>query len=285
VVAFCAGVLFDRWWQSSYGLSAGIWHPPQILKTVSFFAIVVGIWLLWLAWQNGSQETDSAVGKVAFASSGGTVLALISVVTLVSIYPNRQHSASFYKLACMAYPLVLAMLTVGGRSRWSATAASMFYTLIVCLMIWVLPLFAAKPQVPPIYNHMDHLMPPPFPLLLIVPALAFDTLALKFHRAGQVDRRWLQALAGGIAFFIIFTATQWTFAQFLLSDLADNRFFAGGGRHWPFFLKIDSTVRDLFWESPRDELNVVNSLICAGFAVTSSAVGAVIGSWMKRVQR
>jgi hypothetical protein len=213
------------------------------------------------------------------------VLALITVVTLISIYPNRQHSASFYKLSCAAYPLVLAMLAVGSRLRWSATAAAMSYTLLVCLMIWILPLFAAKPQVPPIYNQMDHLMPPPFPLLLIFPALAFDALALKFRRAGQADKPWLQAWALGLAFFIIFTATQWTFAQFLLSNFADNWFFAGGGRHWPFFLKIDSTVRDLFWETPRDELNVVNSLICAGLAVISSGVGAVVGSWMKQVQR
>src|ERR1051325_8824387 len=43
---FPAAFVFDRWWQFNYGLAAGIWHPPQILKAAAFFAIVVGAWLL-----------------------------------------------------------------------------------------------------------------------------------------------------------------------------------------------------------------------------------------------
>src|SRR5205823_5659357 len=31
-LAFGAATLFDRWWQSNYGLVAGLWHPPQIAK-------------------------------------------------------------------------------------------------------------------------------------------------------------------------------------------------------------------------------------------------------------
>ncbi len=31
--------------------------------------------------------------------------------------------------------------------------------------------------------------------------------------------------------------------------------FAGGGRHWPFFLKIDSMSRVIFWKTPQDEMN------------------------------
>src|SRR5947208_3449757 len=32
VAAFASTLLFERWWQGAYGLSAGIWHPPQICK-------------------------------------------------------------------------------------------------------------------------------------------------------------------------------------------------------------------------------------------------------------
>ena len=46
-LAFPVTVLFDRWWQSAYGLTAGIWHPPQILKAVAFFAVVIAV-RVWL---------------------------------------------------------------------------------------------------------------------------------------------------------------------------------------------------------------------------------------------
>jgi hypothetical protein len=43
--AFVISVIFDRWWQRSYGLAAGIWHPPQLLKAAAFVAILLGIWI------------------------------------------------------------------------------------------------------------------------------------------------------------------------------------------------------------------------------------------------
>ena len=51
------------------------------------------------------------------------------------------------------------------------------YTLILLFMVWVLPLFAAQPKLAPIYNPVDHMVPPPFPLLLILPAFAIDCIA------------------------------------------------------------------------------------------------------------
>src|SRR5207248_539436 len=132
-----------------------------------------------------------------------------------------------------------------GKLRFPATVASLIYTVIVGLMVWLLPLFPAKPQVPPIYNPLDHLMPPPFPLLLILPAVAVDALIRRFRWPPHRFQGWLQASAAGLAFFIIFLGAQWVFAEFLLTHLADNWFFAGGGEHWPFFLKIDPLARQM----------------------------------------
>ena len=61
-----------------------------------------------------------------------------------------------------------------GRTSWPATRMAGLYLLIVCLMIWILPLFPAEPRLAPIFNHITHMVPPPFPLLLVVPALAID---------------------------------------------------------------------------------------------------------------
>ena len=284
-VAFAAAVLFDRWWQSAYGLSAGIWHPPQIFKAVAFFAIVAGVWLFCLHRQNRSADENNPGGAVAFAGAGGFLLALITVVTLTSCYPNRQHSASFYKLACGTYPIVLVALATAGKFRWSATVASLSYSGVICAMVWMLPLFPAKPQVAPIYNPLDHMMPPPFPLLLIVPALGLDALLRIFPWPEHRGRSWIRAGAAGLVFFTLFIGAQWIFAEILLMDVADNWFFAGGGRHWPFFLKIDPLARQSFWETRQDEFNFTSALAAAGLAVVAAGVGLWLGEWMKRLRR
>jgi hypothetical protein len=57
---------------SVYGLAAGIWHPPQILKAVAFFAILAGAWL-------GSLASQRQSGGLVFPIAGGTLLAMIAV--------------------------------------------------------------------------------------------------------------------------------------------------------------------------------------------------------------
>ena len=280
---FLTAVCFDRWWQSAYGLSAGIWHPPQMLKALAFFAVLMGAWLFCLRCQNQSAEKSG--GASAFAAGGGLLLALITVVSLTLVYPNRQHSATFYKIACATYPLVLVALATAGTLRRPATVAAVAYMAVVCLMVWLLPLFPAKPQVPPIYNPLDHLMPPPFPLLLIAPAVVLDLLLRLAPPRALRDRPWLQAIAAGLAFFIVFFVTQWVFADILLSDEADNWFFAGGGRHWPFFLKIDSFSRVAFWNSRQDPMTLTGALASVGLAVIAARIGLWMGAWMKRVRR
>ena len=284
-VAFATAVLFDRWWQSAYGLAAGIWHPPQIFKAVAFLALVMGVWLFGLSRQNQAAHGNSPGAALVFVAGGGLMLALITVFTLTAIYPNRQHSAAFYKIACGTYPLVLVALATAGKLRWSATTASMFYMGVLGGTVWVLPLFPARPQVAPIYNPLDHLMPPPFPLLLIFPAMGLDRVLRHFSWPAGRAQPWLQSVAAGLVFFLLFFMTQWVFAEFLLSDSADNWFFSGGGKHWPFFLKISPSARTVFWESRPDEMNLANVLITAGLAMFSARLGLWLGAWMTRVRR
>jgi hypothetical protein len=213
------------------------------------------------------------------------VLALITVATLTLVYPNRQHAATFYEVGCGTYPIVLVALAKVGTLDRPATVASAVYMLIVCSMVWLLPLFPARPQVPPIYNPLDHLMPPPFPLLLIAPAVALDMLLRMIPSPALRSRPWLQAVAAGLVFFVVFSATQWLFAEFLLDDQADNWFFAGGGRHWPFFLKIDQPSRVGFWTFDKDPVNLTSAVVAAGLAVIASRIGLWIGAWMTRMRR
>ncbi len=268
-VAFGGALLFDRWWQAGYGLAAGIWHPPQLAKVVAFFAIAFGAWWTW---------ARSAFG-------GACVLAMIAVVTLAENFPNRQHAALFHQIACGAYPLVLVALAVAGRSRFTATTAALAAMLLQAAMTWLLPLVAGSPLTGPIYNHRDHLWPPPFPLLIVVPALAFDLLLRVLPDRSQRKAGWAQAVELALTFFFVFVSVQWVFSKFLLSPAAEGWFFAGGGKEWPFFLRFAPGAQTQFWPVEDGEFNTQSALIAFALAILSARIGLALGAWMKRLQR
>lgn len=271
-VAFGTAVIFDRWWQASYGAAAGIWHPPQLLKAVSFLVLALGAWGYFAGRQDGA-------GAWAFALAGGVVLAMISVVTLAGNFANQQHGAPFYQVAGGTYPIVLAAAAVVGRGRYAATAAALCYTAILAAAVWLIPLIPGEPIAGPIYQHRRYLLPPPFPLLLIAPALALDLLLRVFPAR---DRRGGRGIETGLAFLFVFAAVQWPFASFLLSPAAGNWFFAGGGNEWSSFHRLDPRQRVEFWTVPGEEFNMVNVLIAAGLAVAACSVGLWLGGWIKR---
>jgi hypothetical protein len=94
---------------------------------------------------------------------------------------------------------------------------------LTLFMILLLPLFPAQPLLGPIYVQVDRFMPPDFPLLLVVPALALD---LVMRWSGRRVNDWGLALLASLAFVATFLAVQWPFADFLMTPWARNFFFA-----------------------------------------------------------
>jgi hypothetical protein len=294
--AFLVATVFDRWWQGAYGLSAGIWHPPQICKAIAFFALTLGAWVRTM--ENASAKAENVHRDWLSSIAPGSVLALLGVINITAALPNRQHSGFFYEISCAIYPVVLMAASVVGCERnricraitshgafsratsFAATKAAIVYTLIWCLMLWGLPLFAARPQVAPVYNPVNHMMPMSFPLLLIGPAVVLDFILSSL----PVGEFAVCAIAG-LAFALTFGATQWFCSPFLLSDASANWIFAGGGRHWPFFFKIGDSARQVFWTSTADELNENSSLIAVLWAIASAWCGYWLGSWMRGLRR
>lgn len=255
--AFVIAWWLDRWWQSGYGLAAGLWPPSQFLKALAFAGLLLGAWL-------------GAPGSPGFAVTGAAWLAYLSALTIPSILANRQHSAAFYEIAAAAYPAALVAQARAGR----ATAAAAGYFLLWGALVWILPLFSAQPQLAPIFQPRDHLLPPPFPLLLILPAIAIDWL--------RRDRNF--ALEAGLAFFLLFIPAQWLFSSFLLSPAAANGFFAGGGREWPFFLQISPAARSTFWLSEGASLGLGHGLLTLALCLGSAQTGYWIGAWRAKTR-
>ena len=259
-VAFVAAFFFDRWWQASYGLAAGIWHPPQMAKATAFFAIAFGAW--WCAPRWGA----------------GAVIAMILVVCTAQNIANRQHDAFFYHLACGTYPVVLAAAALSGGGRFPATRAALLGMSVHLAAVWLLPLIPGVPETGPVYNPRTHLLPPPFPPLVVLPALAFDWL---WHKRPPIDALLVCQLV--FAFFLTFVVIQWQFAKFLISPAADHWFFAGGGKQWPFFLRISDDMRNAFW--PGEQMGGKNAAIALGIAAVASSIGLALGTWLTRLRR
>ncbi len=258
-LAFVTAFLFDRWWQAGYGMGAGIWHPPQLAKAAAFFAIVCGAW--WASPSRGA----------------GAVLAMIALVTLASSFANLQHGAAFFQVACGAYPLVLVAAAVAGGGRFAATRAALVCMALHCTAVWLLPLVPGSPEGGPIYNPRTTLLAPPFPPLLVFPALALDWLLRS--RGGE----WRAAGEAGLAFFVAFTAVQWPFASFLLSPAADGWFFAGGGRHWPFFMPLTAEMRTGFW--PGEPFDLKNAALALALSCASARLGLWLGAWIRTLKK
>jgi hypothetical protein len=188
-------------------------------------------------------------------------------------------------VAAAAFPVVLVALGRSGRLRLPATASAAAYMGIILAMLWILPLFPAQARLAPIYTRVTHMVPPEFPLLLIIPALAIDLL---LRRVGR-RQDWLLAVRLGVVFVLLLLAVQWYFGEFLLTPAARNFFFAAD--QWPYMVR-PGPWQHRFWDVPKnaagnlDGMALVRGLAFAAlFAIGSARVGLWSGSGMSRVMR
>ncbi len=278
-----AAYILDAWWQKAYGLGAGIWTPPQLLKTVGFFALLLG-GLMVLATARNANVLSSKVAPLLLCWQGGLLVMMAAVVLSARNYPNWQHGAPFHLISCAVYPALLLFAARGTSWRWGATGIALTYMLLWGAMVWLLPLFPARPLMAPIHNPTEHMLPPPFPLLLIIPAIVLDLICAQRMSGTAITRDIVLSALCGVGFVAAFIPTQWFFSKFLLSAAADNWFFAGGGQLWPFFLKIDA-ARVRFWDANTNPLTLLTLLLAMAFSTGAAAIGRRAGEWFQDLRR
>jgi hypothetical protein len=173
-------------------------------------------------------------------------------------------------------PFSLVMIVEYLKSRWAGVQTSVIYLAWCVGLMQIFQLFPASPQFGPVYHHIPFLLPPPFPLLLFIPAAA---VAVVFARLS--DRPpWWRHLAVGATFLVVFTAVNGSTSAFLASAWGDNRFFAGA---YPSFVYTPGyRVVTLI---ALDGRTLGLALLSVVLAALSSWSGVAVGRWLRRVVR
>jgi hypothetical protein len=270
---------FDDWWHNAYGLDVKIMSPPHMVLAWGMIAIQVGAILMSLARQNRADPVEQRRLSLLYAASAGILLAMHATVLMeYAAFPNDMHATRFYRLTAIGVPAILVATARPSRLRWPATTTAAVYMGIVLVMMWTLQLFPATARLAPIYNPITRMVPPPFPLLFVVPAVAIDLLMRRLR-----GREWTLAAAIGVSFVLLMLAAHWWWGEFLLSPTARN--FVFGADHWDYYIK-PGDWRYQFWTTDAGFVDYARGIaIAIGTAILTSRIGLWIGAGMARVQR
>jgi hypothetical protein len=220
-IAMLTSAPFDNWWHDAYGLDVKILSPPHMVLAAGIAYVEVGALILILGYMNRASEDQRGGLLALFLYVGGMLLVVDMILEMELTSRVVMHTAYFYRVVATGVPLILAGVARAARYKWAATAVAGVYSVFVLLLSWILPLFPAEPKLGPVLYQVTQFIPPEFPLLLIVPAIALDLLWQRTEGWGA----WKQSLVSAPVFLVTFAAVQWPFATFLNSPLARNWFF------------------------------------------------------------
>ncbi len=271
---------FDNWWHNAYGLDVEILSPPHTILGLGMIGIQLGALLMILAAQNRSPASESRKYAWLFIVSAGILICMKAVFTLeYASMGNEMHSVIFYRVTAIAFPVALVAIARASRLKWAATWAALVYMAINILMGWTLQLFPATPMLAPIYNPVTHMVPPPFPLLLIFPAIAIDMLTLRYREMNG----WILSALFGIVFVVVMLVTHWPWGNFMISPWARNFIFMAD--QWSYTERLGA-FRYRFWDLAPSPLAFAQGLVLAFvYAIASARLGVWVGNGLARVKR
>src|SRR5215470_3258576 len=175
-IAMLASAPFDDWWHNAYGLDVKILSPPHMVLAAGMMAVHIGALILILGQMNRAEGIARERLRWLYLYVAGMILVCLNILQMEMVYRTAMHQVHEYHLIAMITPVVLAVGAHSSGSRWGATVVAAVYSSFILLMSWILPLFPAEPKLGPVYFPVTHFVPPEFPLLVIVPAIALDLL-------------------------------------------------------------------------------------------------------------
>ena len=277
-VAMLTSAPFDNWWHSAYGLDVKILSPPHVFLILGNLAVNTGTLILILGMMNRARAEFRDKLEWLFLYIGGVVLIGLMLMIMEFSWHSLMHNGVYYRVVCMTVPLVLAGVARASDKRWAATTVAAVYWLFWAGMGWILPLFPAEPKLGPVYHQVTQFVPPEFPMLLFIPALALDIL---WNRTRDWNL-WKRSAVSGLLFLGVLIAVQWPFASFLQLPAA---------RNWLFHTNIfdynarPSWMRHVFTAPDAPLTFLLEMCLAAAAAMVTIRLGFAWGDWMRRVRR
>jgi len=273
---------FDDWWHNAYGLDVKILSPPHVLLAIGIGAIHVGVLIFVLGRMNRVEGRARQVLTLAFLFVSAMLLLALMTLFMERTVRPFMHGAPFYGIIAAIAPLILCAAARGSGHRWGATLAATFYSSFLLALLWVMPLVPAQPKLGPVMVPVHSLVPPEFPLLLIIPAIAVDLLAARV--AVDWSRAQLAAAIGAV-FAALFFIVQWPFATFLMSPGARNAFF--GAIYFDYNMPPHTYYRrhEFLPHATGPGALVTGAFVSIAIAILGSWLGLRWGNWMRRIHR
>jgi len=280
-IAMITSAPFDDWWHRAYGLDVKIMSPPHVLLIAGMVAVEFGTLVLILGQMNRAAGKAKEKLDWLFLYVGAMIVVCICILVFEYTLRIYMHSGYFYRVVAIAIPGVLAGVAKASGRRWAATTVIGIYSVFLIGCLWILPLVSAQPKLGPVYQPVTHLIPPEFPLLLIVPAVALDW----FWARSKSWKPWLVSAVSGLIFVTLFAAVQWPFATFLLSPLSRNWVF--GSMYFDYNLPSTSHyVRNVFYGLEKTTPQFCAEMAMAlAAAILTTRIGMGWGDWMRRIRR
>ena len=278
---------FDDWWHNAYGLDVKIISPPHLVLALGMVGIQLGAMLMALGAQNRAHDESSKrrLG-IIFLLAAVVIVEMVSVmITEDASFANTMHGSRFYVATAVLFPMCLIAFARASRLSWPATRIAVLYMLMTMVSIWILQLVPATPKLAPIYNPVTHMVPPAFPLLLFIPAIAIDLLLSRSRKMND----WMLGVILGVSFVALMLATHWFWAEFLISPRARNFFFAAD--QWDYTNRLGDW-RYRYWSRDVDALGnwsavkfAMGMSIAVVVSIISSRIGLAWGKGMSRIKR
>ena len=270
------GLLFDAWWHDVYGLDSAVFSPPHYVLALSYAFFYFGQFMLVVAYHNTAGAAQARKLRWVELIIWSFLIGQQLLGMDATFGPAAAISGIFVVSCCVILPFSIVVIQTYQDWKWASIVCTALYMLGLIVLMQVFQWFPSSPRFGPVYHHFDFLLPPPFPLLLVVPAAVVAFVLLR--REGRPPL--VTHLLAGLGFVAAFTTANLFYVAFLNSDLAANSFFAGGYPGSAFEAGFRPVrVLDLSAASG------VLLLVCAVAAGLSSWSGQMFGRWLRQVVR
>jgi hypothetical protein len=282
-IAMLTSAPFDNCWHNAYGLDVKIISLPHSILALGEFMITLGAILLICAHLNRASGAARDKLDRLLLYIGGIATFGAAMFVLESTWLGAMHSSMFYYSIAGAFPIVLLGISCISKSRWPMTTMAAIYMGLFIFFLWMYPLFPATPKLGPVYQHITHMVPLWFPMLLIFPAFALDLLREQY---GEQWGSWHSAIIAGVVYLAVFIAAQWPFADFLMSPAARNWVF--GTTYFGYNEPANLLYNPYVFNTHLDKTTAAFAYgMSAAFvkAIIACGIGLWLGNALRKVQR